>query len=385
MSLTRFLPLVMKGIVRHRTRSALTIASVAVAMFLFTVVESMQDGVRRATEVTAEDTTLVVYRQDRYCPFTSRLPQSYQRRIEALDHVESAVPVRVVVSNCRTSLDVVTFRGVPKAEFVRDWMPRFDLVRGSVDDWQRRGDAALLGESLALRRGIRVGDRFTAAGISVYVAGVLRSEDPQHQNVAYTHLPFIQEASERGGTGGVVTQFNVTVDDHLQLEPVARSIDDMFRTDQEPTSTSPEKAFVARAARDLVDLVDFAGWLGYGALVAVLALVGNAIILAVQERIRDHAVLQTLGYRGSLIAQMILLEGALLGLVGGVFGAVAAYLLITYGRFSLSMEGLNIEVVAAPVTVVVGLLSASALGALAGLVPAWQASRREISACFRSV
>ncbi len=385
MTLLRFLPLVRKGITRNRARSLLTIGSVAVAMFLFTTVEAMQIGVRDATEVTANDTTLVVYREDRFCPFTSRLPQTYQRRIESIDHVENAVPVRVVVSNCRASLDVVTFRGVPEEMFVREWVPRFDIVAGSVDDWRRRGDAALLGESLANRRGVAVGDRFTAAGISVYVAGVLRSDDPQHRNVAYTHLPFIQEASDRGGTGGVVTQFNVSVDDPQNLERVAIAIDEEFAADQEPTSTSPEKAFVARAARELVNLVDFAGWLGYGALFAVLALVGNAIILAVQERVRDHAVLQTLGYRGSLIAKLILLEGAVLGIGGGGVGAIAGYLFLAQGQFSLATEGLNVEVVADPTTIATGLAMSAALGAVAGAVPAWQASRREIATCFRAV
>jgi ABC-type antimicrobial peptide transport system permease subunit len=34
---------------------------------------------------------------------------------------------------------------------------------------------------------------------------------------------------------------------------------------------------------------------------------------------------------------------------------------------------------------VLGLALAVALGALAGLVPAWQASRRQITACFRAI
>lgn len=384
MSFLRFLPLVRKGITRNRGRSLLTITSVTVAMFLFTSVEALQVGVRRATEVTANDTTLVVYREDRYCPFSSRLPQSYQARIESIEHVQAVVPVRVVVSNCRTSLDVVTFRGVPEEAFVREWVPDFEIVAGSVADWRSRGDAALLGEALAARRGVKVGDRFTAAGISVYVAGVLGSDDPQHRNVAYTHLPFIQETADRAGSGGIVTQFNVTVDAPDRLDEVASAIDVEFEADQEPTSTSPEKAFVAKAARDLVDLVDFASWLGYGSLLAILALVGNAIVLAVQERVRDHAVFQTLGYRGSLVAKLILAEGASLGLIGGVIGAVGAHLFLSQGRFSLAMEGLNVEVVAESSTVLTGFLLSASLGAVASVIPAWQASRREIVQCFRT-
>ena len=62
---------------RHRTRTLLTLLGVAVAMFLFCGVQAMQAGVRQATEATARDTTLVVYRQNRFCPATSRLPEHY--------------------------------------------------------------------------------------------------------------------------------------------------------------------------------------------------------------------------------------------------------------------------------------------------------------------
>ncbi len=251
--------------------------------------------------MTANDTTLVVYRENRYCPFTSRLPQHYVRRIEAISGVASAVPVRILVSNCRASLDVVTFRGVGTEQFLTQYVPRFELLDGSAEEWRRRGDGALVGESLARRRSIKLGDRLTAAGITVYVAGIFRSDEPQDQNVAYTHLAFVQEAAERGGTGGIVTQFNVKVTDPSLLEPVATAIDEEFAHDQDPTFTSPEKAFVARAATDILQIVSFASWLGWGALAAVFALVANAIVLAVQDRIRDHAVLQTLGYSGNLV------------------------------------------------------------------------------------
>ena len=381
----RFLPLILKHIYRHRTRSLLTLSGVAIAMFLFCAVQSMQAGVEAATQVSAKDTTLVVYRENRYCPFSSRLPQHYQRRIEDVPGVASVVPMRIVVSNCRASLDVVTFRGVPEESFANSMAGHVQIVDGSMEQWRSRSDSALVGESLAVRRGVKVGDRFSAAGITVYVAGILRSEQPQDRNVAYTHLPFIQEASQRGGTGGVVTQFNVRVDDPEQLEPVARLIDAEFAADQEPTATYAEKAFVARAASDVLEIVNFASWLGWGALAAVFALVANAIILAVQDRVRDHAVLQTLGFSGSLIGQLIVVEGMLLGLLGGVLGAVSAFLVVRQGRFSLTMEGLNVEIASDPTVVVLGLVLSVMLGMMAGLVPAWQASRREIASCFRAV
>jgi putative ABC transport system permease protein len=380
----KYIPLVWKQVIRHRTRTLLTLAGVATAMFLFTAVQSMQKGVRDATQTTAKDTTLVVYRQNRFCPATSRLPEYYGDRIAKVPHVVSVVPMKIVVNNCRTSLDVVTFRGVPEDQFVEHYVKSFKLLDGSIEQWKGRTDAALLGETLADRRGLKVGDRFDAVGVTVYVAGIVRSEEPQDQNVGYVHLPFLQRASGDRKLG-VVTQFNVKVDDPKNLDAVAKAIDTEFARDPEPTQTSAEKAFVARAAADIVNLVGFTQYLGWGCLAAVLALVGNAIVLSVQDRIKEHAVLQTLGYGGGLIARLIVTEGLMLGVMGGVIGIVGATVALRYGNISISNEGLSVHMTLGASVVLIGLFVSALLGAVAGLVPAVQASRREITQCFRAV
>jgi putative ABC transport system permease protein len=380
----KFIPLVWKQVSRHRTRTLLTVGGVATAMFLFAAVQAMQAGVKEATETTARDTTLVVYRQNRFCPATSRLPEYYGDRIAKVPGVVSVVPMKIVVNNCRTSLDVVTFRGVPEDAFVEHHLKDFELLSGSIEEWKNRTDAALLGETLAKRRGLRVGDRFDAAGVTVYVAGIARSDEPQDQNVGYVHLPFLQRASGDRKLG-VVTQFSVKVDDPKRLDEIAAAIDAEFARDPEPTSTSAEKAFVARAAADVVNLVRFTQYLGWGCLAAVLALVANAIVLSVQDRIKEHAVLQTLGYTGGLIAKLIVAEGLLLGVIGGTLGALAAVAVTMLGNFSIGADGLSINMTAGSGMLTTSLIVSALLGVVAGLVPAWQASRREISQCFRAV
>lgn len=380
----KYIPLVLKQVSRHRTRTLLTVAGVATAMFLFCAVQAMQAGVEAATRQTAADTTLVVYRENRFCPATSRLPEHYTDRIAKVPGVASVVPMRIDVTNCRTSLDVVTFRGVPPEAFERHYAPALTVTSGSVRDWANRTDAVLLGETLASRRRLAVGDRFDAFGINVYVAGIIRSEQPQDLNVGYVHLPFLQRSSGAKRLG-IVTQFNVKVADAGQLEAAADAIDAEFARDPDPTHTTSEKAFVARAAADVVEIVSFTRWLGWGCLAAVLALVGNAIVLSVQDRVREHAIFQTLGFRSGLIARLIVTEGSLLGLLGGVLGTTAAAALLRWKSYSLSTEGLSIEISLGANVLLLGLLISAALGVVAGLVPAWRASRQEITASFRAV
>lgn len=381
----RVIPTVLKQIKRSPIRSSLTLGGIAIAMFLFVMVESMRSGVQEATEMTAGETTLVVYRENRYCPFSSRLPQYYEDRIEQIDGVASVVPIQIHVSNCGASLDVVTFRGVPRDSIQHAIAKDGVIVEGSISDWKKRGDSAIVGSALAKRRGIKVGDLFSAAGIDVFVAGIQETSQAQDKNAAIVQLPFLQEAARKGGTGTIVTQFNVQVEDHNNLELVASSIDETFAHDEHPTSTFPEKAFVGRAARDIVQLAEVAGMLAWGALAAVFALVANAVVLAMRDRVRDHAVLQTLGYTGWLIGWMVLLEGAIIALIGGLLGGLAAFLTVQFGQFNMTMEGVNIEMATGPSAAIMGVVLALGLGMFAALIPALRLARTDIATCFRAV
>jgi putative ABC transport system permease protein len=374
-ALGNIVALAAKQLVRHRVRSLLTVLGVGSGMFLFTAVESLQRSLGKATEVSAADTTLVVYRENRFCPSTSRLPEHYAEEIRQIPGVREVVPVKIVVNNCGASLDVITFRGVPEG-LLRRFAPEIEVVEGSEEAWKRREDAALLGEVFARRRGLEPGDRFDAAGITVTVAGIIRSPFAQDNNVAYVKLGFLQQASKTGL--GVVTQFNVRVEKSADLKPVAAAIDARFATDQAPTNTRPEKAFFAETAAELIELIGFTRWLGIGAVLAVTALVGNALLLVVRGRVKENAVLRTLGWPARAIGALVVSEGGMLSLLGGALGVGLAAGFLRWQSFTLGNEGLTLALEADPAVVTAGIALSLLLGVLASLWPAFQAMSRPI-------
>ncbi|HUF63895.1 MAG TPA: FtsX-like permease family protein, partial [Verrucomicrobiales bacterium] len=347
----------------------------AAGMFLFTSVETLQRSLRGATEVAAADTTLVVYRENRFCPATSRLPEYYAESIRRIEGVREVIPIKVQVNNCGASLDVVTFRGVPPDDLFR-YGAEIKIVKGSLEEWKRIDDGALLGSHFAARRGLEPGDRFDAAGITVQVCGVIESPFPQDASVAYVKLPFLQQTSRTGL--GVVTQFNVRVESAALVEPVAGRIDEEFRNAAEPTATRPEKAFFAETAGELIEIVAFTRWLGLGAVLAVAGLVGNALLLIVRARVREHALLRTLGYPDNAIGILVLTEGALLGALGGIAGVGLAILLLNLKSFTFSNEGQSLAIRADAQVLLIGLAAALGLSLLASLWPAWRALRSPI-------
>ena len=370
-----------KQLFRHKLRTGLTVCGVASGMFLFTAVETLQQSLGDATEETAADTTLVVYRENRFCPMTSQLPEHYEDEIRRIEGVREVIPIKIMVNNCGASLDVITFRGVPE-EMLRKFAPEIEIIEGNESDWKTRGDAALLGEQFAKRRGLNPGDKFDAVGITVYVAGIIRSPFAQDNNVAYVKLDFLQQASRTGL--GIVTQFNVRVNKSSDLKPVAEAIDARFKSDQQPTNTRPEKAFFAETAGQLIELIGFTRWLGLAAVIAVIALVANAISLMVRSRVKENAVLRTLGYPGRTIMFLVLSEGGLLGMMGGLLGAGIAWGFLRWQSFTMGSEGHTLAILPQASTALLATAAALILGIIASVHPALVAIRQPIVKSLRS-
>jgi putative ABC transport system permease protein len=375
------LSLALKQLTRHRLRTSLTVLGVASGMFLYTSVETLQQSIGAATEETAADTTLVVYRENRFCPATSQLPEHYADEIRSISGVREVIPIKIIVNNCGASLDVITFRGVPPG-LLQKFAPEIEIIEGSDSEWEKRDDAALLGEQFAKRRGLKPGDKFDAVGIIVHVAGIIRSPFPQDNNVAYVKLDFLQHASKTGL--GVVTQFNVRVEKSSDLKPVAAAIDERFKSDQQPTNTRPEKAFFAETAGQLIELIGFTRWLGLGAVIAVVALVANSILLMVRGRVKENAVLRTLGYPSRAIMFLVLSEGGILGLMGGILGAGLAWTFLRWQSFTMGSEGHTLAILPEVSTALLAAFGALVLGVVASVHPAIVAIRQPIVKSLRS-
>ncbi len=383
MMLLKLLHYAWRGIGRQKMRSALTVIGIAAAMFLFTFIEGLQSGVRAATENTATNNMLIVYQKSRFCPATSSLPERYAGVISKMPEVKSVLPVKIFVNNCRASLDSITFKGVP-TEALKNGVKQVDIVSGSLDDFTGHTDGALVGKRLADRRGLSVGNRFKVGSVDVRVSGVFESDVPGEDNVAYSHLEFLQRAKGVDSLGRV-TQFEVALKSADSAETVANRIDSNFKVDEVQTDTKTHKAHLASATGDLLNLIRFTRWLGLLCVGVVLALTANTIYVMVQDRVQEHAVLQTLGFVGHQLLFLVLVESLLLSLMGGLLGTGVATLVLKYGNLGMGAEGVQISFLVTPLVVMLGVAVSALTGFLAGLIPAIQAASAPIVDSLRKV
>ncbi len=372
--------LVQANLQRRLLRSLLTLSGVAAAVALFLLVESLSAGLDSALSGGEAARTLIVYRQNRYCPQTSFLPQNEATRIAKIDGIESVLPVKVFLSNCRTSLDVVAFHGVPAEQLFAT--RKIELIEGDRAAFEQRADAALVGRAFAARRGLKVGDLFRFNRLEVSVVGIFRSPEPIEESLVVTHLETLQR-SAAVQQQGTVTQFEVKVRDPARARAIAEEIDALLATSTAPTDTRLKLAFLESATAELRELLSFGRLFGVCCVLVMLVLVGNTVAMAVHERRAELAVLRTLGFRPSRLARLLLSESCALALLGGVVGTAAALATIASTHLTLGVEGVMVTFAVSPLLIAKGLGVAAAAGVVAAALPAWNTTRAPIPAALR--
>jgi putative ABC transport system permease protein len=378
----RFTPYVVKSLWRRQARTLLTVSGAAVALFAFCFVGSVQQGLERLTADEDAQRTLIVFQENRFCPTSSRLPQDYANRIAKLPGVKDVMPVQVWTNNCRASLDVVVFNGAPAQQLqsARD----LKLLSGDWAEFASRRDAALIGRNVAQRRNLSVGKQFSIGDISVKVVGIFKSPVPAEENLIYTNLEFLQYT--RGlDAAGVVTQHEVHLTDDADPDAVARAVDEALRAGPVATTTRRKGAFQASTLSDLVDLIGFAHWLGYACVGLVLSLVATTTVMSVQDRIREHAVLQTLGLRPARVFRLVIAESLLMCALGGAIGTGLALAVLAWSGMAVGAEGVTIAFRPSWRLGATGAVVSVAVGVLAGFIPAWQTARAQIVRALRQV
>ncbi len=377
----KFAPYVLKSLLRHRARTLLTVSGSAVALFVFAFIGAAQKGLADMTRGKQAERTLIVFQANRFCPSTSRLPEDYAGTIRKLPGVKDVVPIQVYMNNCRASLDLVLFHGLPseKLKTARN----LKIVSGDREAFDRQTDAALVGQVLAERRGLSPGQKFTIGDITVAVAGVFAADTPAEENLLYCHLDFLQRAKGSNAVG-LVTQHEVQLTEDADPEAVSRQIDAEFRTDRAATDTKPKGVFQASVVGDLAELVGWASYLGYACLGLVLALVATTQVMAVQDRVREHAVLQAIGYSGPRVFGLVLSEGMIVSLAGGVVGVGVALAVLWWTRLAVGTEGVTIALSPSLTLAGQGLAVSAVVGLVAGVLPAWRAASAEIVVALRA-
>ncbi|WP_369413495.1 ABC transporter permease [Caldovatus aquaticus] len=247
--------------------------------------------------------------------------------LEAMEGV-AAAPVLTGQALLRYgSRDVpVTIVGIDPARHARVSNIQKDMTQGRLEDLRATANGLIIGEPLARRLGVSLGDTIAAVSprgvaLSMKVVGLFRTGiQTLDQQQGYALLKVNQVLQDRPN---VVNQIQIRLRDVTRAEPLARAIEARFG-DRTESWEEQNKNFLT------VFVIQNAVMYSVTGAILLVAAFGifNIISTVVFEKTRDIAILKSLGFTERDIQLLFLLQGLFAGLLGAVLGCVLGALMI---------------------------------------------------------
>jgi putative ABC transport system permease protein len=252
---------------------------------------------------------------------------------------------------------------------------------------------AILGYRIAnemFSQPISVESQITIGGISFRVIGILKESGGQMgvlDNVIFMNIKDARDVLTNIEKDKY-SLINVKIADASQVDDIVSRIDEVLM--KERKETSEKKTYTIISAKQIAQTVNmivssmnlFLGGIAGVSLVVGAVGIANTMFTSVMERTRQIGTLKALGAKNSEIMKIFLFESALIGFVGGLMGISTGF--ITTGllnEFSFrifSAPGMNTSsAIITPQLIFIGLLFATVIGALSGLIPAKRAAELE--------
>ncbi|MBS4031091.1 MAG: ABC transporter permease [Clostridiales bacterium] len=254
---------------------------------------------------------------------------------------------------------------------------KLNLAREDISTLILTDGEVLLGAAIAEELGVMPGDTLEIAGREFQVFALLEEMGSAEDNQVLMNLAVSQEILQRPGE---VTVIEVSADYSLGSE--ATLLAQLVGALPQAEVTSLRQAALGRDEM-LTRLTRF------GASVSILVLfVGMLVVTltmsgAVRERTREIGIFRAIGFRKSHVTKIILMEGAMVSLIGGVIGYVAG--MVAARITGPLLSGMEITVPWRADIFFGAVLLALFIGALASLYPARQASKLDPAEALRFI
>ena len=378
----KYLPFVFRNLFRKKTRTILTIGSIAVALFLFGLLVTIERSLNAGVDVAGVDRLIVRNKISLIMP----LPLAYQERLRQIDHVSEATYASwfgAIYQEPKNffpqfAIDTETYRMV---------FPEFEI---SEEEWQAflaDQAGAVVGRVTAERFGWEVGDRIPLQG--TFLSGTwefnLRaiyegSRPGDDESQFWFHAKFLDESRNWGK--GTVGWYTVKIDDPDHAVAVSKAVDERFGNSAYETSTETEQAFAAGFAKQIGNIRMLILSIGAVVLFTLLLVTGNTMAMAVRERVPEFGVLKTLGFGDRTVLFLVLAESLVVATFGGALGVVLAKLFTLGGD---PTGGFLPVFYLSTGEMIFGIAIAIFVGLVAGSIPALTAMNLRIVDALRRV
>ena len=164
---------------------------------------------------------------------------------------------------------------------------------------------------------------------------------------------------------------------------VSENVDALFANSPAKTKTETEKAFQQSFVSLSSAILTSTQVISYVIIGIILLVLANTIIMSARERIREYAVLKTLGFTSGHIVGLIAGESLVIAAIGGCVGIVFTFPMAAAvaAGFPTMFPVFNVELS----TIVLAISFSLLVGLLASIFPAVRSSRIKIVDGLRQI
>jgi putative ABC transport system permease protein len=378
----KYFSLIWSGLWCKRTRTMFTLLSIVVEVLLFGTLQGIDSSFKQLVD-SGRLNVLVTAN-----PSGLPLPMSYLRQIEKIPGVNAVVYQSQLLGYYQSQQNILFGVAVDPAAFFDFNRQAFTIPEAELRAFTQTRTGIVITPSLAERLHWHVGDHVPFRSLQ----GVKKDGSPdwtfdivgifdtpggpgREQPLFLMSYRYFDEA--RATRNGTVQLYAVKIGDASRAGEISAAIDTLFGNSWAPTRTGTERANAQAQLAQIGDLDFFVHAIVGAAFFTLLLITANTMLQSYRERIRDFAVMKTLGFTDSGVAALVLSEALLLSGAAASIGLLCARVLLQV----LGREGARIGFagIHLPWTVlVVGLIAPVGLTLVSALPAAWRARRLSI-------
>lgn len=380
----KFLPLILRNLLRNRRRTLLSVLSIAISMFIFATLMTLPAVVHQLLRDRVSALRLDCGNKAGFGGFDYTLPLSYAETIRAMPHVDAVSGVLFAIADYRNPGEMIPVAAMDPSQ-LSTLFPDWGITPQLAARLEHSRSSALVSPMMMTRFRWKVGDNITFHApslpndLDVTIAGVLGGGSPPPTIVI---VPF-ERLNQMEGNRNKAVLFFIRIDRSENATPVIHTIDSRFANSAFETITETELGMAQQRLAQFRLLFVGVQLIAFIVAIVIGLVAANTAAMSVRERRHELAVMRSIGFTRAMLVSSIVSEGVAIGFIAGVIGVTVAYLVMhAAGAYLLFAGRLILQVT--PAVAAGSIALAAVIGFLSAAIPALTATRHDISAALRA-
>lgn len=388
----------LRNLKRRRSRTAFTLSGILVGVTLMVVLLSMLQGMNISMTNQIKGmggADLTVYNANTQTggdgPHSlmiqpsDNIQQSDVEKIQNISGVNAVSPTLVFNGFVKGKINNTELRinGI-QPDAYKTVTGGLNIVNGTT---LKEGDdnSVVIGKYLSDKLGIVVGDKISI-GTSLSntkdftVVGIYDTGSDEQNTAGYTSLNAAQSMSNKQNE---ISSVQVKATNQNDIDRLSNAITGQIGD----VKVITQKAMLEKMSQITSSMQTFLGAIGFIALIAGSFGVVNTMVMSVYERTREIGILKSMGAKKSMVLKIFLSEAILIGIIGSALGCIIG-ITVSYASI-LALNAMGTQDIMTPIVtpfiIGIGMVLGLTMSIIAGIYPAWRASKMNIVEALKHV